>query len=128
LKKLPKEATVYMGPQLIQREATCDGCIMFIIRRTEGSKRHGVCEILYPELIDGDDGCTLYVPGKARTAQSGHRPLRLVPATAAGLEEGPFTCKRCKHFGGSEDSPGPCEIVEGTVHPDACCNAWSKGS
>lgn len=120
-KKIAKEAVVYMGPQLNRSEFTCKGCALFIVRRTEGDQQHGWCEVLQPPEVNDIDGCTLYVPGKS---QRGKVALRLVPATVAGLTQGPFTCKRCEHFGGHEDSPGPCEVVEGTVHPDGCCNAW----
>lgn len=123
VKKIAKESVVYMGPQLNRHDFTCAGCMLFIVRRTEESQQRGECEILSPSHVDGDDGCALYVPGRT---QKGKPARRLIPATVAGLEEGPFTCKRCTHFGGSEDAPGPCEIVEGTVHPDGCCNAWSK--
>jgi hypothetical protein len=125
--KISKEAVVYMPPALNHREFTCGGCILFLVKRTESNRKFGHCEILYPSEVDDDDGCTLYIPGKPKI---GGTPRRLLPARTAGLDEGPFTCKRCRHYGGDRDpgSSGPCELVEGVVQADGCCNAWEKSA
>lgn len=38
-------------------------------------------------------------------------------------EDGPFTCGNCRFFLGE----GACAIVGGEIHPDGCCNLYTKG-
>jgi len=41
-----------------------------------------------------------------------------------GPDKGPFECRRCEHFGGTDEKPGPCEVVIGIVQPQGCCCYW----
>ena len=37
-------------------------------------------------------------------------------------ESGPFECEYCHYF----DEPRSCELVEGTIEPDGCCNLFTE--
>jgi|SRR6267142_2101402 len=124
---IPKVAVLYEESELDYQhlQFTCAGCI-FWLRDTQE------CELLDPAKVTAEQGCGLYVGGEP-TNSSVSRPLRLINAEVAGLDNGPFTCKRCEYFGWTGLSGGraPCKKgvadFEGdTVHLNACCNAWEK--
>ncbi len=37
-------------------------------------------------------------------------------------DQGPFKCSHCKEF----EAPNGCEIVEGLIDPEGCCNLYVK--
>jgi hypothetical protein len=37
-------------------------------------------------------------------------------------EAGPFECEECHYF----SSPRACELVEGTIDPEGCCNLFTE--
>jgi hypothetical protein len=37
-------------------------------------------------------------------------------------ESGPFECEYCHYFDGKHD----CELVEGDIEPDGCCNLFTE--
>ena len=39
-------------------------------------------------------------------------------------EDGPFECQNCHYF----HSPLSCELVEGRIEPDGCCNLFTNAS
>lgn len=40
-----------------------------------------------------------------------------------GPENGPFECEHCTFF----SAPSACQIVEGNIDPEGCCNNFTKG-
>lgn len=39
-------------------------------------------------------------------------------------DQGPFACQNCKYF----DQPSACDIVQGPIDPQGCCDLFTKGS
>lgn len=39
-------------------------------------------------------------------------------------EEGPFECENCHYF----SKPNKCELVEGNIDPEGCCNLYTPCS
>ena len=122
---ISKQAVLYMEPEQDYKhlQFTCAGCRDFI-------EDTGECVILDPAAVLDTQGCGLYVGGEP-TNSLHSKPLRLISAKAAGLADGPFTCKRCEYFDftGLKGGRAPCKKgvadYEGdTVHLNACCNAW----
>lgn len=37
-------------------------------------------------------------------------------------EDGPFECENCHYF----SQPRDCELVEGTIDPEGCCNLYTS--
>jgi len=115
-----------MEPEIIKKEATCAGCIFFIADNEE-------CVWLDPAHVTANQGCGLYVGGEP-TDSAHAKPLRLISAEVAGLDTGPFTCKRCQYFNISSLKAGRFvrdkevgDFLGDTVHINGCCNAWDKG-
>jgi len=114
--RIPKPAVLYEGPEFNKMDFTCSGCIFF--------SRDDRCEILKPYNVKTVDGCNLWVGGEPKFHGE---PLELVPKEVAGFLEGQqgFTCGRCKHFHQiKETGLGECEIVQGPVRREGCCNAF----
>ena len=124
---IPKVAVLYEEPEFDYKrlQFTCAGCALWISDTQQ-------CVVLDPAEVRGDQGCGLYVGGES-TNSAVSKPLRLISAEVAGLDQGPFTCKRCEYFGWTGLSGGraPCKAGVGdsegdTVHMNACCNHWEK--
>lgn len=120
---IKKQAVLYMEPKFLRKEATCAGCIFFI-QDTEQ------CMLLDPEHVTANQGCGLYVGGEP-TDSAHAKPLRLISAEVAGLDTGPFTCKRCEYFDITSLKSGRFQCGKGvgdfegdTVHINGCCDAW----
>lgn len=124
---IPKQAVLYLEPEQDYQhlQFTCAGCT-FWIRDT------AQCELLDPPSVKATQGCGLYVGGEP-TRSFVTQPKRLISAKTAGLDDGPFTCKRCEYFDftGLKGGRAPCKKGVGdyegdTVHLNACCNSWSN--
>ena len=124
---LSKTAVLYMEPELDHKhlQFTCAGCHFWISDTAQ-------CELLDPPEATANQGCGLYVGGTPSVSLL-RSPLRLISAEVAGLDDGPFTCKRCEYFDftGLSGGRAPCKKgvadFEGdTVHLNGCCNAWSR--
>jgi hypothetical protein len=122
---IPKQAVLYEEPKddYNHLQFTCAGCIFFIHDTNQ-------CELLNPENVTANQGCGLYVGGEP-TDSARSKPLHLISAEVAGLDTGPFTCKRCIYFDISSLKGGRfmCGKEVGdfqgdTVHINGCCNAW----
>ena len=54
-------------------------------------------------------------------------PIHKISKKVSGYlssEDGPFECENCGHF----KEPASCEIVEGHIDPEGCCNLYVKGA
>jgi hypothetical protein len=66
-------------------------------------------------------------PDAAQESHESGGVAQKVDQTVAGYlppEEGPFQCAGCVHF----SQPDACEIVDGVIAPDGCCNLYTKGN
>lgn len=108
--KIPQPIVLYMGPSLNEKDFVCGGCGL----ATPGGK----CAVLGMKTVDLKVGvCGIYVPGTPHEQDE----ISNVPKSVAGyVEEGPYTCGRCKHF----LPPSTCEGVAGKIDAKGCCNAW----
>ena len=118
--KVEKQAVLYEGPELNKKDFTCAGCMMFFKSTSE-------CAVVEPKKVAPQGGCGLWVGGDVMgRPDEHHMPMELVPQSVAGYTDaGPFTCKRCTNFKPMGEY-GECKVVEGVVHKDGCCNAWSR--
>lgn len=123
-KKLPQNLVVYLTPaQNFQgQDFVCGGCCL--------ATPDALCAVLgrddKPLAVSLTTGsCCLLVPGAPRSQALAETPLDF---DQAGYEtDGPYSCKRCRHF----SAPHTCDGVQGTpraIDADGCCDAWEKAS
>ena len=82
-------------------------------------------------VIRANGGCNTFVQGNPDSSEGDcERKLTQLEAGYVENKVG-FSCKRCEYFGRQnwdckivdKDSPG---VDKGVIHPNACCNNWSK--
>lgn len=124
-KKIPQVLAVYLTPwyNWKKQDFVCGACKFAVPAGDYGAK----CAILNQNgstisLTTGS--CTQYCPGEPvqQPCNGGFDPNDV-----GYVEEGPYSCKRCKAFQGK----GSCSAVQNTPHtidPDGCCNGWEKKS
>jgi hypothetical protein len=115
-KKFAGYANEYWTTDGKRSNFTCNECVMFLTK--------GACSGVAGK-IEPHGACDLFMAGP-KNAQK-EMPVKIPQTIAVYVEHEPgFTCKRCEVFepGNRAGSAGACKWVDGSIHPDACCNLW----
>ena len=115
--KLSKPVVLYLASDGGKKK--CGRCMMFL---TDVGK----CSVHGSGInITGDMVCGFYIHGKPMTSKD-HPPMKLVTPAESGLigtNDGGTHCASCIHF---SPTGSACEIVEGYIEPNGCCNHWEN--